>query len=259
MCVSMVAAFVPSMSGWTGVGSGDIRAHRWTTWESGEDIFLERALEALECLGGVGPTASVHVLLRGRDGADRSVGRHIVHTARIDGGRRVARGLLGTALRRLDVPFEGTIEVRWSRCRHQQVEVLTVRVGQEPLRAQDMWRRLAEAYRKANEQQTGAMVDMFGASSSVIRAAGDVGNAVAGHPPSPPSPDPSSSSWSELLRHAEAAGVHDFVRQFLEGATQAEQAQSSCSPPVDCDDGLVEPEAELFDAWSFVGVDVGEE
>jgi len=237
--------------------SGEV--HRWASWDQGEDIVVRAGLDALGRLRGGTPTASLSIALVGRDGVRRVVAQHVVHLDRRDGGRRVARGLFTQSLSRLDASFEGNLEVRWSRGRRHQTESLTVRVGREPLRAQDMWRRLAEAYRKANERQTDAMVDMFGASSSVIRAAGDVGNAVAGHPPSPPSPDPSSSSWSELLRHAEAAGVHDFVRQFLDTAAQAEQAQPSPSPPVDFDDGLVEPEAELFDAWSFVGVDVGEE
>lgn len=241
------------------MGSDDTSVQRWATWADGEESLLEHTLRALECLGGAGPTASLQVLLRGRDGAVRVVALHVVHTARLDGGRGVARGLLAATLGRLDATFEGTIEVRWSRRRHQQVAAFRVRVGQEPLRALDFYRRLAEVLQEADKRKTEAMVDMFEASSDVIRAAGRAGNAMSGHPSPTSSTDP-SHRWDELLRQAEASGMLEFVRQFLDGA--ARDGQPHPSPPsmggFD-DDDLVEPDRELFDAWALRRDSCGEE
>ena len=92
----------------------------------------------------------------------------------------------------------------------------------------------------------------------MIRAAGDVGNAIAGRTPAPP-PGP-SSPWSELLRHAEEAGLHDHVRQFLEGETQSGRPQPDPSMWDELeDDDVVEREAEVFDAWALAGIDTWEE
>lgn len=234
-------------------------AYRWASWDHGADTVLGCALDALSRLGGPGSTATVQVALLGRDGTRRVVAQHAVHTERADGGRHVGGALLRKALLRLESPFEGSIEVRWERGGHHQAEVVHVRVGHEPLGALDLWRKLAQEYRSANRRQADAMLDMFGASSSVIRAAGDVGHAMAGEHHGDPVPE-AHASLSELLRHAEAAGVHDFVRRFLDAAGQAERIHPPAPEPEDSADDDPFPSEAGFDAWRLVGIELrGEE
>lgn len=217
----------------------DARYERWA--DAAVDV-LDLAMGCVPARPPAMPFARMEVFLR-RSGTVVFRESWMVDISGADAGRAMTSALVSRTLGRLSSPFEGDLSLQWICGSVRTGHELRVKVGTDPLRTQDDWRRLTRDQRDLIAEQHRAMLRMFSESADVIQACANVTRELHGGRPTAreKAPDRTADAVAVLVSALKAFTTG-------QGAPSATPPQPWSPPP--------NPPATgpPFDAWALVGM-----